>query len=102
MQKMLASPDRLSSISPGYEMWLLWRYRFTLGRILDGKEDVFGPPRFKRADMEAADAESEYLSFFKTKVVDVNRTSRGSKTGGIGRFSALVVVGNSNVRFFYR
>ena len=40
---------------------------------------------------------AEWLGYFRMKVVDVNRTSRGSPTGGIGRFSALVVVGNSNV-----
>jgi len=55
------------------------------------KADAFGPPK---QDME------EWLSYFRMKVVDVNRTSRGSPTGGIGRFSALVVVGNGNVSFF--
>jgi hypothetical protein len=55
------------------------------------KADAFGPPK---EEME------EWLSHFRMKVVDVNRTSRGSPTGGIGRFSALVVVGNSNVRSF--
>lgn len=56
-------------------------------RPFETKADAFGPPK---QDME------EWLSYFRMKVVDVNRTSRGSPTGGIGRFSALVVVGNGN------
>ena len=58
--------------------------------------DDFGMRRFP-VDPAAQASMEEWLGFFRMKVVDVNRTSRGSPTGGIGRFSALVVVGNSNV-----
>ena len=40
-----------------------------------------------------------WLQGFRMKVIDVNRINRGSRTGGIGRFSALSVVGNSDVSF---
>ena len=32
------------------------------------------------------------------QVVDVNRSNKGTRSGGIGRFSTMVVVGNYNVR----
>lgn len=61
-----------------------------------GELDLFRGPSY--ADTSVPEREMEaWQRNFRMKVVDVNRTSRGSPTGGIGRFSALVVVGNSNV-----
>ena len=45
------------------------------------------------ADADAA-ATAEFESHFRTAVVDVNRSSKGSPTGGVSRFSAMVVAGN--------
>ena len=45
------------------------------------------------ADADAA-ATAEFESRFRTAVVDVNRSSKGSPTGGVSRFSAMVVAGN--------
>lgn len=66
---------------------------------MDGKEaDALGPLR--AADADAADADAERLwkwtSQFRTQVVDVNRSSKGSPTGGVARFSTMVVAGNAN------
>ena len=34
---------------------------------------------------------------FNMQVVDINRTTKGMKSGGIVRYGSLVVVGNGNV-----
>ncbi len=45
---------------------------------------------------------NEVISFFDIssvgQVVDVNRSNKGTRSGGIGRFSTMVVVGNFAVR----
>lgn len=92
---------RLHSEALYMEHWsIVYGCRFVLEQILRGKIDVFGKPQYFPEALDREDAMQEWLSFFRAKVVDVNRTSRGSPTGGIGRFSAMVVVGNSNVRPF--
>ena len=47
-----------------------------------------GPPSYQL---------KQWARDFRMKVVDVNRTSRGSPTGGVGRFSAVVACGNGKV-----
>ena len=37
------------------------------------------------------------LTFRDVQVVDVNRSNKGTRSGGIGRFSTMVVVGNFQV-----
>lgn len=54
--------------------------------------------RSKAATGPPNDQLVRWLKDFQTKVVDVNRTSRGSPTGGVGRFSAIVACGNAKVR----
>ena len=38
-----------------------------------------------------------WLTFHDVQVVDVNRSNKGTRSGGIGRFSTMVVVGNFQV-----
>ena len=65
---------------------------------MDGKEaDALGPLPSADAPQAAADAEalSSWASQLRSQVVDVNRSSKGSPTGGVARFSAMVVSGNA-------
>ena len=65
---------------------------------MDGKEaDALGPLPSADAPQAAAYAEalSSWASQLRSQVVDVNRSSKGSPTGGVARFSAMVVSGNA-------
>lgn len=61
-----------------------------------GSLDLFGRLPGSESSVPE-DAMRDWMRDFRIKVVDVNRISKGSRTGGIGRFSALAVVGNGNV-----
>lgn len=65
--------------------------RAFVDQILTGQLDPFSESSIPKSEMDA------WLRGFRMKVIDVNRINRGSRTGGIGRFSALAVVGNSDV-----
>ncbi len=41
--------------------------------------------------------EEAFLAGFQSQVVEVRGVSKGTRTGGIRRFSAVVVVGNGKV-----
>ena len=65
---------------------------------MDGQEaDALGPLPSADAAQAAADAEAllRWSAGLRSQVVDVNRSSKGSPTGGVARFSAMVVSGNA-------
>jgi small subunit ribosomal protein S5 len=68
--------------------------RHRLQQLVDGK--VRGPPIPAGSPAEARhEAEVErYMAGFKMQVIDVNRSNKGTRSGGIATFSAMVVVGN--------
>ena len=47
---------------------------------------------------EEARFKADVEDTFNMQVVDINRTTKGMKSGGIVRYGSLVVVGNNNVR----
>ena len=69
------------------------RRRFLLQQMLSA--GTAGLP----ADPAGGDAYDEEAAW-KMKIVDVNRVSKGVKAGSMMRYSALIVVGNANVRHF--
>ena len=70
--------------------------RFLLRQMLSGKgRDMLmedGAGRSLEEEQPTAPPEN-----FLMKLVDVNRTSKGTKSGGLQSLSAMVVVGNSRV-----
>ena len=65
---------------------------------MDGKEaDTLGPLPSADAAQAAEDSEAlrRWSAQLRSQVVDVNRSSKGSPTGGVARFSAMVVSGNA-------
>ena len=65
---------------------------------MDGKEaDALGPLPSADAAQAAQDSEAllRWSAQLRSQVVDVNRSSKGSPTGGVARFSAMVVSGNA-------
>ena len=68
-----------------------WR-RFLLQQMLSA--GTAGLPSGDPADGDGNDEEAAW----KMKIVDVNRISKGVKAGSMMRYSALIVVGNANVR----
>ena len=62
--------------------------QLTLGQIAP-----FGPDQARQEAL----AREAWLADFHTQVIDVRGVSKGMRTGGIRRFSAVVVAGNSQV-----
>ena len=69
----------------------------SLRREEEGRDEEDGGSgrRRKKAMSEKDVAEERGI---RMRLLEANRTSRGSKTGGILSFTGLVVVGNGNVR----
>jgi small subunit ribosomal protein S5 len=94
---VLAGGSRIEAMLHEMETSNRTRARFIMQRILDGKEaSAFPrlPTDDPAADAEAEAAEAAFLGRFRTRVVDVTRSSKGSNTGSVSRFSAMVVAGN--------
>lgn len=73
-------------------------HSYLLTRVMDGKEaDALGPLPSADAATAASDAEAllRWSAQLRSQVVDINRSSMGSPTGGVARFSAMVVSGNA-------
>ncbi|BDA50595.1 probable 30S ribosomal protein S5 [Coccomyxa sp. Obi] len=68
--------------------------RFHLTQILKGRyrETPMDHGSKNEEQMEAEMA--QFMANFKMQVVDVNRSNKGTRSGGIGRFSTMVAVGN--------
>ena len=93
----LAGGSRIEGLLHEMETSNRTRARFIMQRILDGKEAAAFPRLATddpAADAEAEAAEAAFLARFRTRVVDVTRSSKGSCTGSVSRFSAMVVAGN--------
>ena len=94
---VLAGGSRIEALLHEMETSNRTRARFLMQRILDGREaEAFPrlPTDDPAADAEADAAEAAFMSRFRTRVVDVTRSSKGSCTGSVSRFSAMVVAGN--------
>jgi small subunit ribosomal protein S5 len=93
----MAGGSRIEALLHEIETSNRTRARFIMQRILDGREAAAFPPlptHDPGADADAAAAEAAFLARFRTRVVDVTRSSKGSSTGGVSRYSAMVVSGN--------
>lgn len=94
---VLAGGSRIEALLHEMETSNRTRARFLMQRILDGREAA-AFPRLPTddpgADAASEAAEAAFLARFRTRVVDVTRSSKGSCTGSVSRFSAMVVAGN--------
>ncbi|EFN58153.1 hypothetical protein CHLNCDRAFT_141951 [Chlorella variabilis] len=68
--------------------------RIMLQQLLEGGIMRVDPQA--RAEWEAIQEQFKPPADFRMKVVDVNRTCKGTRTGGLYRYSCMVVVGNGN------
>jgi Ribosomal protein S5, N-terminal domain len=68
------------------------------GKIDDDEgENDFGGDEDPGTDGHGSDGDFDPGERFKMMIVDVNRTNKATKAGGVQRFSAMVVVGNGSV-----
>lgn len=68
--------------------------RHILQQLLTGNELTGTAPTGDEADAAELAQKSQKYSL---KLVDVNSTNKGTKSGGVQSFSAMVVVGNHEV-----
>lgn len=68
-----------------------------MDRVISGRTKLFGEPQALDDDDPHTLAQDAFLANFQAQVIDVRGVSKGTRTGGIRRFSAAVVVGNGNV-----
>lgn len=71
--------------------------RFMLKRMMAGREELFVPQRTPEQQAWLQYQQEAFRANFRSQVVEVRGVSKGTRTGGIRRFSAVVVVGNSQV-----
>ncbi|KAK9820753.1 hypothetical protein WJX74_011094 [Apatococcus lobatus] len=72
------------------------RQRFLLQQLLSGKAGVDMGTQMLAMSEEEARFKEDMADTFNMQVVDINRTTKGMKSGGIVRYGSLVVVGNGN------